>query len=265
MSRAMTSESQPSRRLPPPEAWRQPDKYIDLSTGLALGGIKKIQLQTDDRKFVMPDVAVKEINETFFWPDYDWPFNPHDPCTCPDDHHFHYTKRDYQPHRNHGSLIPLKFRELPTMIGRMPRQFHNTIHDFTYKPLMPKHKHMAEYNQSYHLAYMAFQRLYRTASRTVKARQQFNARRRSVQDGFIIPQDPSDTIAEDIMKSDFVRSFTSYSEALDLYEALSNKELVYPDYHEMRANKPDHVVRTIGKLVNRQHINYTPLIAGTTK
>lgn len=133
--------------LPPRDAWlADPDK------------IEKFYVPTDDRGFVIPDAAVESVLElidpSYRWP-VDWARGAH-PALRPDDHHFHWIKDKYKKRhfKNHGNLssVPQKFRELPTLRGVLPRQFHNVVHDVTLPPLMPRLEDMKHYLESFAIA-----------------------------------------------------------------------------------------------------------------
>jgi hypothetical protein len=100
---ATMSEGQISRRLPPPDAWKRPDKWLDLSTGLVRRDAPRLVLPSDDRGMLRPDEVVEVINEMYFWGDYDWPYEPSDAETKPDAHHFYHYKRWYSADENGGS------------------------------------------------------------------------------------------------------------------------------------------------------------------
>lgn len=251
-----------SRRLPPPEAWKNYDKWVDPQTGSARPGTTKLTLDTDDRGFLFPEPATLQIIDQLFWEDYDWPFDPHDPQTAPDDHHFHFEARDYAPYMHGGSKVPQRFRELPTLIGREPRQLHNATHDFVNKPLMPERDAMKEYIDAYYLARRALQRLYKGASKTVRTRGMFNERRRSVAQGMVTPIDHDDAIGREFLRTTFQQVFGNYSRAVEDYE-LVQQHLAVPDIlPAVATRKPDRVVRLLGRHVNKDHINLVPLVRG---
>ncbi len=256
----MTPESQTSRHLPPAEAWRSPDKWIDIKTGLPREGIERLKLPTDDRKFVMTRQAIHYVLDTLFCPDYEWEFSSKDPQTRPDDHHFYFNEAEYAPDANNGLLIPMRFRESPTMIGRMPRQLHNVMHAFTIKPEMPEIDAMSEYLDAYALAMAAFRRLFDTAKDTVEARKQFPKRRQSVAAGKVSPADTDDSFAEQYMRSFFEDHFNAYSRAVKELEQIDNIGIVYPDDLNINKLKPHLVIEKFGTIVTRRHIDYTPLV-----
>lgn len=250
-----------SRRLPPPDAWKDYDKWVDPETGLARKDVAKITLETDDRGFLFPEPATLQVIDQLFWEDYDWPFDPRDPQTAPDDHHFHFEARDYAASMHGSSPIPRRFRELPTLIGREPRQLHNAMHDFTNKPDMPEFDAMKEYIEAYKLAVRAFQRLSKRADKTIRTRQLFNERRRSVAEGRVSPADPADTIGMDFLRSTFERVFGDYSKAIEDYEILRQCVDMPEIIPDISTKKPDRVVRLLGRNV-KKHVNLVPLVRG---
>jgi len=260
MIKRAASEDTRSRRLPPVEAWKQPDRWMDLSTGLAKPYRSKFVLPTDDRGFLNPDQVIESVEDTFFWKDYDWPFSHGDAETAPDDHHFYHTEADYSPLQNDGNHTPSRFRELPTVIGRMPRQFHNVIHDFTSKPEMPDLDAMDEYNRSYLLAHRAFKNLIASAKNTTQASHMFTQRQRAVRDGKILPADPEDIVAKEMMKDFFTKHFNAYSRSVSHLMLLPERSLIVPDSEEIHQHKPHIVVKKVGKYMLRSSINYTSVL-----
>lgn len=61
-----------SPHLPRPEAWKEPERWINLKTGRPLSDIEKIQLPTDNRGIINTDRAVELVKTTLFQDDYDW-------------------------------------------------------------------------------------------------------------------------------------------------------------------------------------------------
>ncbi|MDB5180746.1 MAG: hypothetical protein JWO54_506, partial [Candidatus Saccharibacteria bacterium] len=249
-----------SRRLPPPEAWKKPDKWIDLSTGLPKLDVPKLVFETDDRGFINTDDVVEQVEDMFFWKDYDWPFNLNDPETAPDDHHFYFTEAEYSPRQNNGSYIPSAFRELPTVIGRMPRQFHNVFHDFTVKPCMPYMEAMEEYHSSYKLAHRAFKNLITSAKNTSQASHRFTLRQRALHEGRIVPSDPDDVVVKEMMRDFFSKHFDAYSRSIDEVMTLPERMLILPNLEGIPQQKPHLVVKKIGKYMVQSSINYMPLL-----
>lgn len=258
----MTSELQPSRRLPPAEAWKSPKDWIDLKTGKILPNIEKLELPTDDRNFVITDQAVRLVLDTLFWPDYEWPYNPFDPEIRPDNHHFYFEAADYSPEANGGLIVPRRFRETPTMIGRMPRQLHDVFHDATNKPKMPEIDAMEEYVDSYDLAHLVFKNLFDKAKEAVAAQELFPKRRKSVALGAVIPKGPDDSIGEGYMRSFFEEHFRAYSQAVNAAIQIDNQAIAYPGELNIDKGEPQLVLQKLGGVVMRRCVDMLPLIPG---
>lgn len=111
--------------LPPADAWK-----VNPNT------LRRFYAPTDDRGFVLPDATV-EVVKNLFEDDYEWPVDPRYQQTQPDVHHFHWVARQYSSTVYGGRTIPNRFRELATVKGLVPRQFHNVIHTVTIPPLQP--------------------------------------------------------------------------------------------------------------------------------
>jgi hypothetical protein len=260
MNERDSSKNTRSRRLPPLEAWKRPDKWMDVSTGLAKLDVPKLVFATDDRGFINPDEVVEQVEDMFFWKDYNWPFNVSDPETAPDDHHFYYTEAEYSPQQNSGSDIPSGFRELPTVIGRMPRQFHNVFHDLTVKPRMPDIEAMEEYHASYKLAHRAFKNLITSAKKTSQASHMFTLRQRALYEGKVMPSDPDDVVVKEMMRDFFSKHFAAYSRSIDEVMTLPERMLILPNMDGMHQHKPHLVMKKIGKFIVQNSINYTPVL-----
>jgi len=260
MSELLSSKTVRSRHLPPLEAWKKPDKWINISTGFPKPFISKFILPTDERGFLNPDQVVEYVEDNFFWKDYDWPYDQNDLETAPDDHHFYYTEAQYSPARNGGDVIPSRFRELPTVVGRMPRQFHNVIHDFTTQPEMPDRDAMAEYYKSYLLAHRAFKNLIESAKNTTYASHMFTQRQRALEEGSVTPADPEDIVVKEMMRDFFSKHFSAYSRSVDHLMLLPERSLILPNLEEIHQQKPHIVIKKLGKYMLRNSINYTPIL-----
>lgn len=248
-----------SPHLPPLEAWKQPDQWIDTQTGLPLLDAEKIRLPVDDRKLLKPGEAVELVNETLFWPDYDWSGGMGLRMKG-DVHHFYHPARSYEPIHHEGSSVPQKFRELPTMMGRMPRQFHNTLHAFAEIPRMPTYEVMDDYTQAYILAKQAFVNLIRLAETTVDASRRFRVRERDLATGKITPYDAEDTIAKEILRDFFARHFAAYAQIAEVVRELPGREIVAPDVKEAYLSRPHLAATKIGRKVIGAHVNYIPYL-----
>jgi len=245
--------NQRSRRLPPAEAWNDPDQWFDIHTGLAHPRTEKMPMIYTDG-FVDIDALVDNAQATLFRPDYEWKFNARDYQTKPDNHHFYFTAREYSPLFNNGNTIPSEFRELPVNMGRIPRQFHNVLHDFYEQPVMPPMEQMHDYITSYQLAHTAFKRLYLSAQQTLQAMALFPQRRELVASHGISPKFDDDRIGEEVLRRTFGKHFSSYNRALEHYYETEGKEIIYKDHESIKVTRPQVVVRKMGSIVNRRSV-----------
>lgn len=247
-------DDQYSPSLPPFEAWKRPEKWLNLDTGLPKRNIDKIEPPVDERGFIDIDAFVPLVQSTFFVDDYEWPYDPQNYETRTDDHHFYFDAYMYGKTMNFGDDTAKKFRELPPNVGRMPRQFHNTIHALTERPYMPDRDEMYDYVRSYQLANLAFKRLYRAAHKTVNIMGSFTVRRQNVAEGLVTPSDDDDSIAEEILRMSFKRHFNEYSDAVERFKETEGKEIVYKDHEAIKVTRPIIVARKIGAIVNRKSV-----------
>jgi hypothetical protein len=251
--RANGNETEHSRRLPPINAWNDPEKWLDLNTGLVKKGIELIPVEYKDG-FVDIDTFVTNISSTLFKPGYEWRYAPGDVQSRPDDHHFYFTKNEYDPLLHEGDDTPQLFRDLPVNLGRVPRQFHNAVHDLTEKPNMPEYAAMHDYLQAYQLAHSAFRNLYITAKLTLDAMGRFPVRRDTVAKRLLIPKHHDDEIGEDILRQRFKKHFSNYERAVDQYLGTEGKEIVYKQHETLKVTRPSVVVRKIGSVVSRRAV-----------
>jgi len=245
---------QRSPSLPPLEAWKDPEAWLDLKTGLPKQGRTLLEVPTDSRDFIKIDELTALVKTTLFKDEFEWKHDPANRETRSDDHHFYFTAEEYGLVANNGNAIPRTFRELSPNIGRMPRQFHNAIHAFTEKPAMPSMDNMYDYIRSYQLAHAAFKRLYLTANETVTVMGSFAQRRRSVAQGLVKPKDELDSIGEEILKSTFRRHFSRYSDAVEQFKETEGKEIVYKEHEALKVTRPTLVARKMGAIVNRKAV-----------
>lgn len=252
----MSHESQQSSALPPLEAWKQPDKWIDVNTGFPRTDVRKIVLEPDDRGIVFPVQAVQQINEVLFHDDYDWPYDPDNNETRVDNHHFHWERADYAPEKYAGSKVPLRFRESAPLIGRMPRQFHMAIHCFTEKPEVPDFETMRDYADAYATAIS----LYIVAQKLNQSSRLFSSRRKNITEGSVIPLEPTDQLGEEYMRTTFSKTFEEYSEAIDAYAQIASKDY----FPAMPSRRLSVVRRELSKRAVARHrgVNLVPLIRG---
>ena len=243
-----------SRRLPPPEAWKKPGRWIDFSTGLARADASKLVLPTDDRDFVKTDEAIEYVLDYFFWPDYDWPYSSNDPETALDKHHFQHRAAAYDPVNFEGSLIPSKFREIPTLIGVFPRQFHNVMHDFTAEPDVPGFDAMQSYYEAYQLAYRAFSRLITSAKGVSEASKMFALRSETLRNSQLKPKKANDLVVQEMMRDVFNRHFKEYGRAVIDIAKLENGEFPVPLPDKLPFERPHLIVKKVGSFAARTHV-----------
>ncbi len=254
--RLIAPSDQPSIHLPPPDAWKDPGKWLDKSR------LEKFHPPTDDRGFVLPDATVEMVLD-LFRDDYEWVYDPDDPRTKPDEHHFHSLAEAYRPEHHGGSQVPSEFRDLPSNKGWMPRQFHNALHHATYDPEVPRSMDdMARYILSHRLGSQALSRLLVSAKRTMKIQGDFRVRR---QDVSLNPQRLSGREADEvglaILASRFDKHFRVYKELLELVQTLPIDDRVFAQFDWLDTRlKPHRVVKLLGGKATREHINYVPII-----
>ena len=218
--------------LPPHDAWKvNPDT------------LKKFYAPTDDRGFVLPDATVEEVR-SLFEEDYEWPIDPHQQQTRPNVHHFHWIADRYRSHHYQGRSMPARFRELPSVKGVLPRQFHNVIHEVTLPPAMPKYKDMARHVSAYTIARW----LLDSAERTVEAHAKF----RTVD----LIADPEDTIANEILISAFDRQFRGYRMNIERLMGAAGLEYLRLDDPKFHRRKPHEITERLATVVPLRERNY---------
>lgn len=239
-----------SPHLPPPEAWKNPGRHMYVRTGQVKHNVNKLVLPTDDRGFIRPHEVVDIVIDRFFWKDYDWPYDPTDIQTRPDDHHFYYDRAWYSPSMHDGDETARDFRELGTNIGRMPRQLHNAIHELTAQPPVPDRDAMYDYIQSYERASSVFEKMTKTAKQAIKQSTL------SVDNG-LSRLNPLD---EAFIQSFFTEHFPNYSIAVDLLKSPSPDELLEIEVQQINTKKTRRLLRKIGSMPTQKYLNFTPLL-----
>ncbi len=218
--------------LPPREAWKvNPDTF------------RKFFAPTDDRGFVIPDATV-EVVKSLFLDDYEWPIDFSHQETRPDVHHFQWLARRYDPIEFSGRTIPYRFRELPSMKGVVPRQFHNVIHAVTIPPSVPKYRDMAQHID----AYSSANHLHRSAENTLESLALFALRKLQV--------DSEDQVANDILISRFDRQFRGYQMNLERFLGLAGLEAFRLDDPKFSRRKPHEIAKLLAKVVRRREFNF---------
>lgn len=213
--------------LPPPDAWKEnPAK------------IQKFYAPVDDRGFVLPDQTIEKVQD-LFRDDYVWPVDARFQQTKADIHHFHWIGRLYKPDRFQGRSLPSRFRELPTVKGIVPRQFHNVIHAVTLPPNVPKYRNMDRHYRAYKVA----SRLYRAALAASATRRNF-------------AEMSDDPLGTELLIRKFNGQFQNYQLAIET--ALSDKALgeLGIEIKKLPKRPPNEVARLLGKVVIQSEINY---------
>ncbi|HRQ86825.1 MAG TPA: hypothetical protein PLY16_01815 [Candidatus Saccharibacteria bacterium] len=241
-----------STAYPPPNAWKEPEKWLDLKTGLAKPGIELLPVPVDDRGLIDADKLVRLTHSELFVDDYEWPFHPSDVRTRPDDHHLYHAAARYQPDKFDGREEPMLFRELPIHIIRSPRQNHNVWHRFFEEPAMPDFEVMQHRLRSYELAQAAFRNLYISAAITLRMYALTKLRKDNVKNLVALPRSIDDMISEDFIRSNFGAHFDVYSRAIEEFESTENKDIVYRWHENINPRRPRHVVKALGRIVTRQ-------------
>ncbi len=120
------AENPPAAHLPPQSVW-----LIDPARG-------KFETPVDEMGLIKIDPLIRLVKSTID-PSYEWPLEPRAPNT----HHFYWYDalypsriRDEVTHREQSSNLHI-FRELPVHRGKMPRQFHDWLHEITVPPEVP--------------------------------------------------------------------------------------------------------------------------------
>lgn len=212
--------------LPPRDAWKvNPDT------------LRRFYAPTDDRGFVMPTATV-EVVKSLFEDDYEWPIDPQHQQTQPDIHHFHWLASSYSPDKFQQSTIPGKFRELPSVKGVLPRQFHNVIHDFTLPPQIPNYQDMEEHIQAYNIARW----LFNSAEQTTRAQRFF--------------ADSHDDVADGILVTMFDRQFRGYRMNMERLIGAAGLETLRLDDPKFIKRKPHEVVRLLNQRVRFREPSY---------
>lgn len=222
--------------LPPRDAWKvNPDT------------LRRFYAPTDDRGFVLPDATV-EVVKSLFEDDYEWPIDRRRQETAPDIHHFHWIARQYTPvaysSRYTPTTIPNKFRELPSVKGLVPRQFHNVIHKVTLPPRQPRHADMARHVEAYEIA----KRLFTSAANASTVQRQITSRL----DANI------DEVAHEILVDRLRRQFEGYNKNMELLIGAAGLQLLALDDPKFKRRKPREVAQLLGRVVRIKEADYVP-------
>lgn len=241
-----------SPAYPPPEAWKEPEKWLDLKTGLAKPGIDLLPVPVDERNLIDANRLVQFTLDELFVDGYEWPFEPSDVRTRPDDHHLYHAAARYHPDKFDGREEPLQFRNLPIHIIRSPRQNHNVWHKFFEEPPMPEFEVMHDRLVSYELAHAAFRNLYISAAIALRMYALTKLSKNNVKNLVALPRAIDDMISEDFIKSNFGAHFDAYSRAIEEFESTENKDIVYKGHENINPRRPRHVVKALGRIMTRE-------------
>lgn len=225
----------PPSHLPPLDAWKVNPKTL-----------KRFYAPTDDRGFVLPDATV-ELVKDLFEDDYEWPIDRRYQQTQPDVHHFHWIAHQYTPIAYDGrtTSIPNRFRELPTVKGLMPRQFHNVIHKVTLPPKQPRLPHMARHVQAYDIA----RRLFTSAANTSTVQRQITSRLAA----------DVDEVANTILVDRLRRQFEGYHKNMELLIGAAGLQALQVEDPKFKKRKPREIAQLLGRQVRFSEINYLPV------
>lgn len=221
--------------LPPRDAWKIDPEHV-----------KKFYAPTDDRGFVLPDQTVEKVLD-LFEDEYEWPIDLRHQAKRPNVHHFHWIARQYEPARYKGRTVPNQFRELPSVKGIVPRQFHNVIHNVTLPPQMPKYRDMERHIRAYRLARWTFD----SATRAMEVQSRF------IESDIIA--DSNDTIANEILITAFDRQFRGYRMNIERLIGASGLEILRLDDPKFSRRKPHEIHKKLGSVIRTREMDFTSL------
>lgn len=248
--------------LPPPEAWINPDVWLEPD-GLSI--------RQDAPRFtpeLNSDGVVKPIETTekvlsLFHASYKWPVNHHHPELIIDVHHFQHDDEKYKPEHHNGSTVPRRFRELPILKGKKPRQLHVVDHAVLLEPNLPEFEVMEEYcNHYYRLA-----DLHQSAHNTLEARRMFAVRQADVaRNPARLGNRKEDTIGKHILSREHERHYANYRQHITEHQDQKLPPILpeYVDYTLLDTKKP-HVIRKallpLGRIATDSTINFIPTLS----
>lgn len=154
----------------------------------------------------------------------------------------------------------MRFRELPILTGRFPRQFHNVLHDTGLPPDLPTYDVMQYYcDHYYHLA-----NLHESAHNTLEARRQFAVRKADVaRNPWRLGNRAVDTTGISILSREHERHHMNYRQRITEHQEqeLQVALFEYVDYERLEVKKP-HIVRKalrpLGQIAADNTINFLP-------
>lgn len=245
-----------SRRLPPIDAWREPDKWLNLSTGLVKKEMRNSLLYpADSRGLAQPDAALAEFH-SLLWDDYTPTIDQSDPELKCDNHHLYYPRADYKPENNNDSLIPYFFREQSSNLIEIHRPDHNGWHD-VFKPLsIPSQQVMTEVLEDNYNSRQIIKLAIHVAQHTVQFQSQFEARRNDIlQNPDRIGDRAYDEIGEEFLRRKFDARHARLKDLMLQLEDMPYLKLFYPDTSVLR-KRPAVVAAKLGKVVTRRSVDY---------
>lgn len=254
--RERTNDRPLSRRLLPLDAWREPAKWLDISTGLVKKEMRnRLPYPTDGRGLAQPDSALAEL-QSLFWDDFVPTIDQTDPELKTDNHHLYYPRADYKPQNNDDSLIPYLFREQSANLIEIYRPTHNAGHDLFRHPSMPSQRVMAEeLEKNCNTRQIMMLAIY-VAQHTIEFQQLFAARRNDIaHNPNRIGDRAYDEIGEEFLRRKFDARHSHLKDLLYQLETMPYFELFVPDASVLR-KRPAIVAAKLGEVVARRSVNY---------
>lgn len=251
-----TNDQPLSRRLPPLNAWREPDKWLNLSTGLVKKEMRnRLPYPTDARGLAQPDIALAEF-QSLLWDDFVPTIDQNDPELKTDNHHLYYPRAQYKPHINNDSLIPYLFREQSANLIEIHRPTHNAQHDLFTHPPMPSQRVMAEELEKNCTTRQTMMLAIYVAQHTIEFQQQFAARRNDIAlNPERIGNREYDDIGEEFLRRKFDARHSHLKDILSQLEEMPYFNLFLPDNSILR-KRPAVVAAKLGEVVARRSVNY---------
>jgi len=245
-----------SRRLPPVDAWREPAKWLDLSTGLTKKEVRnRLPYPSDARGFAQPDIALAEF-KSLLWDDYAPVIDQNDPELKTDNHHIYYPRATYRPQNNNDSLIPYFFREQSSNLIEIHRPTHNGLHDLFQYPSMPSQHHMAEELEENSSSRQTMLLAIYVARHTVEFQQLFTARRNDIAlNPERIGNQEYDEVGEEFLRRKFDARHTHLKDLLGQLEEMPYFNLFFPDTSILH-KRPAVVAAKLGEVVARRSVYY---------
>jgi hypothetical protein len=245
-----------SRRLPPIDAWIEPDKWLNLSTGLLKKEARnRLAYPTDERGLAQPDIALSEYH-SLLWDDYAPVIDQTDPELKSDNHHLYYPRAYYRPENNNDSLIPYFFREQSSHLIEIHRPDHNALHDLFQTPPMPSQRVMAEeLEESCQFRHTIKLAIY-VARHTIELQPQFDARRNDVSlNPARIGDRDHDEVGEEFLRRKFDARHSRLKDLMSQLEEMPHFNLYFPDSGALK-KRPAVIAAKLGEAVARRSISF---------